>query len=505
MALVLNGPVVTLDPARPLLDAGSVYVGDDGRIEAVQDQGEPAPAGFDATARLPTRGVLYPGLIDLHNHLAYNHRSLWQPPGHPDPFASRDQWPRLDAYVTDIRLPANALGQVAGKALLKFAEVKAVVGGVTAIQGSAKLTRPYEGWLIRNVEFETFGSGKRSVFQSVRTLAGEEAFADARDHMTTGNAFIYHLAEGTAPGLLREYQDLKANDCLHPTLVAIHATALGRPEYEDWGPHGSSMVWSPLSNLWLYRTTSQVTDAREHGIRVCLGADWGPSGSKNLLGELKVADLWNRRATADGGLGGAFDDQQLCAMVTANPADAVGWGDRLGRVRAGLQADLVVFRRRHPDPWRNLVEATERDVRLVLVGGRPVYGTPGLLRAAGAADREPIVVGGARREIAMVDPAVPDADMTWAQVRAALEAARHDPAGAERRLLASAAAAAEEPLRVLPDDPGGEPPLALTAADLGQVEIPALDTLAPDDAFFAALAAAPILAGRLAGLERYYA
>src|SRR5919198_900005 len=421
MALVLNGPVVTLDPARPLLDAGSVYVGDDGRIEAVQDQGEPAPAGVDATARLPPRGVLYPGLIDLHNHLAYTPRPLGHPPGHPAPFASRDQWPRLDAYVTDIRLPANALGQVAGKALLKFAEVKAVVGGVTAIQGSAKLTRPYEGWLIRNVEFETFGSGKRSVFQSVRTLAGEDAFADARDHMTTGNAFIYHLAEGTAPGLLREYQDLKANDCLHPTLVAIHAPALGRPEYEDWGPHGSSMVWSPLSNLWLYRTTSQVTDAREHGIRVCLGADWGPSGSKN----------------------------------------------RLGGVRAGLQADLVVFRRRHPDPWRNLVEATERDLRLVLVGGRPVYGTPGLLRAAGATDREPIAVGGARREIAMVDPAVPDADMTWAQVRAALEAARHDPAGAERRLLASAAAAAEEPLRVLPDDPGGEPPLALTAADLG--------------------------------------
>jgi 5-methylthioadenosine/S-adenosylhomocysteine deaminase len=58
---------------------------------------------------------------------------------------------------------------------------------------------------------------------------------------------------------------------------------------------------------------------------------------------------------------------------------------------------------------------------------------------------------------------------------------------------------------VLPDDPGGEAPVDLTAADLGQVEIPPLDSLAHDAAFFAALAAAPILAGRLAGLERYYA
>jgi 5-methylthioadenosine/S-adenosylhomocysteine deaminase len=401
-----------------------------------------------------------------------------------------------------VRLPANALGAVAGKALLKYAEVKALVGGATAIQGSAKLSRPYEGWLIRNVEFETFGSGRRSVFQSVRTLAGEEAFADARGHMTGGSAFIYHLAEGTSPALVGEYQALKANDCLHPTLVAIHATALGRPEYEDWGPHGSSMVWSPLSNLWLYRSTSQVVDARDHGIRVCLGADRGPSGSKNLLGELKVADLWNRRPAAEGGLEGAFNDQQLCAMVTANPADAVGWGERLGRVRAGLLADLLVVARRHPDPWRNLIEATEGDLRLVMVGGRPLYGTPGLLGVAGAGDREPIVVGGRRRQIALVDPATPDADMSWRQVVAALEAARRDPVGAERRV---AAAADVEPLRLLPDDPGGEPPLELTITDLGEVRIPPLDSLAHDAAFFAELADAPILAGRLAGLAAYYA
>ena len=504
MALVLLGPVVTLDPARPLVADGAVYLGDGGRIEAVQAAGEPAPAGFADAARVPVGGTVYPGLIDLHNHLAYNHRSLWRPPGRSEPFERRDQWPRLDAYVQEVRLPATALGQVAGKAMLKYAEVKAVVGGVTAIQGSTKLSRPFEGWLIRNVEFETFGTRQRTVFQSVRTLGGDEDFADARDHMTAGGAFIYHLAEGTAPTLLREYEDLKANDCLHPTLVAIHATALGRPEYADWGPHGSSMVWSPLSNLWLYRHTSQVGHAKEHGIRVCLGADWGPSGSKNLLGELKVADLWNRRPAADGGLDGAFSDEELCAMVTANPADAVGWGDRLGRVRAGLLADLVVLARRSADPWRNLIDATERDVRLVLVGGRPAYGTPGLLRAAGVADPEPIGVGGRRRAVALVDPAVPDADMTWRQVVAALRAARRDPVAAGRRALTAAAAAGAEPLRVLPDDPGGEAPVELTAADLGRLEIPPLDSLAHDAAFLAALADAPILAGRLAGLERYY-
>jgi cytosine/adenosine deaminase-related metal-dependent hydrolase len=500
MALVLEGAIVTMDPGRPLLPRGRVCVDDQGRIVAVQGAEEPLPAGFEGAPRVRTRGVVYPGLIDLHNHLAYNCLPLWAPAGRQEPFNSREQWPRLPAYTTDVRLPTLALTQVASKALLKYVETKAAVGGVTAIQGSAKMSRPYEGWLVRNVEYETFGSTQRSVFQSVRTL-GKADFPTARDHMTNGNAFIYHLAEGTAPSLLREYTDLKDNDCLHPRLVAIHATALGDLEYADWGPHGSSMVWSPLSNLWLYRHTSDVVAARRHGIRVCLGADWAPSGSKHLLGELKVADLWNRSAS---GLGGAFSDLELCEMVTANPADALGWSDRIGRVKPGLLADLLVLRRRVPDPHRNLIEATEHDVRLVLVGGRPVYGTPAFMRSSGARQVESITVGGRRRSISLRDPGVPDADMSWREVLAALQAVRRDPAGAHEQVRVTADATGEEPLRLIPDDPGGEPPVLLTAADLGEVRIPPLDALAHDAGFFAALRAAPILGGLLDNLQGYY-
>ena len=43
--------------------------------------------------------------------------------------------------------------------------------------------------------------------------------------------------------------------------------------------------------------------------------------------------------------------------------------DRLGRVHPGLMADLLVTARVDPDPYRNLIQATERHVRLVVVGG----------------------------------------------------------------------------------------------------------------------------------------
>ena len=76
-------------------------------------------------------------------------------------------------------------------------------------------------------------------------------------------------------------------------------------------------MWSPFSNLWLYRGTTDVLGARAAGVRICLGADWSPSGSKNLLGELKVVDLWNKAK-----LGGELKGEEICAMATRNPADA---------------------------------------------------------------------------------------------------------------------------------------------------------------------------------------
>src|SRR5262249_51397508 len=151
----------------------------------------------------------------------------------------------------------------------------------------------------------------------------------------------------------------------------IHANALNAEQFHRWASRGGTLVWSPQSNLWLYGQTTDVAAARQSGLRICLGPDWSISGSKNLLGELKVADLRNRRH-----LNGLFTDQEICAMVTANPADALGLEDRIGRIRPGLRADLVVMSQKRTNPYRNLIEGTESDVMLVVADGVARYGTP---------------------------------------------------------------------------------------------------------------------------------
>src|SRR3954454_10352746 len=306
--LVIHGRLVTMDESRPLIEDGALYIGADELIAAVQKRSDPAPPGFESARRVETGGCVYPGLIDLHNHIVYNILGLWSPPGTTEPFTDRAQWPGHGDYEGTISDPANALGALAGKAHLKYVETKAVVGGVTAIQGSAKMAYPYEGWLVRNVEYETFKTKKKSVYQSALPLKDTKAYGEARDHMKAGSAFLYHLSEGTDEKLIGEYRLARTRKVLRPRFCGIHCTALREPEFKEWeqivqgiggkedvaGNENGSIVWSPFSNLLLYADTTQVVTARDRGMRLCLGADWSPSGSKNLLGELKVADLWNR-------------------------------------------------------------------------------------------------------------------------------------------------------------------------------------------------------------------
>ena len=491
--LALAGKIVTFDSAQPVLEKGVLYVGDDGRIAAVSPATDEAPQGFADVKPIESGGVLYPGLIDLHSHILYNLRTLWAP-SRTEPYTSHNQWPDADTYSQEITAPARVWSKSpAAKEVLAYAEAKAIAGGTTAIQGAPGTSKPYEGFLVRNVDNETFGTGNDMVSQSALTLELDELKKRAAK-MKGGSTFVYHLAVGSGPKLLDEFRDVASAHCLQQRLVAIHATALGQKEFQQWSDQAGSIVWSPFSNLWLYRTTTDVVTAHASGLRICLGSDWGPSGSKNVLGELKVADLWNRNH-----LGGAFSDQQLCEMLTINPAAALEWTDQTGQLRQSLEADVLVVDQRDGDPYRNLIECTEREVRLVLVGGKARYGLSSLMRAAKAEATESIAEAGRGRAISLAGG---EDSMTWSNVVKSLEAVRADPQAALHD-ADRARAAGEQPFELEPDMPEGR---LERAADMSTVKMPPLDTFRHDAAFFRALEddKAPILGGLLDGLRDYY-
>src|SRR5947199_860179 len=99
--LIVRGHLVTFDNGKVIED-GALYVDVNGVIAAVASHDAAAPAGFDQATEVDTGGLVFPGLIDLHNHMAYNCLSLWVAPDRDAPWINRSQWPRDPHYKPDI-------------------------------------------------------------------------------------------------------------------------------------------------------------------------------------------------------------------------------------------------------------------------------------------------------------------------------------------------------------------------------------------------------------------
>src|SRR5690606_37057664 len=156
-------------------------------------------------------------------------------------------------------------------------------------------------------------------------------------------------------------------------LAGIHCVALKREDFDLMAARGASMVWSPLSNLLLYGETADIAAAKAAGMNIGLGSDWSPSGSKNLLGELKAAYACNRVA------GEPFTARDIVAMATRNAARLLKWQRGVGSLEAGKRADLVVVRGKVRDPYMQLIGADETRIGLVVIDGVRRYGLRSLM------------------------------------------------------------------------------------------------------------------------------
>ena len=382
----LRGCVLTPDD---VLDPGHVVVDESGMISAVQAG---APSGVEV---VDTGGIILPGLIDLHGHPDFNIFAPWEP---PKLFINRMQWRNSELYHTLLRDrwdDLDSAGLTDGAA--RYAEVRALVGGTTAIQGASPRF-PTEEALVRNVDKRIFGSqiGRSMVDLDERSLGGilEQIEAGAV------KAFYVHVAEGRKDNEAshNEFAKLVELGALTEATVLIHATALDRDELELVKEAGAKLVWSPQSNLRLYGETTSIADAMDLEIPVALGADWLPSGSRSLLDEMRVA----RHEAAS--QGAAITDRELVRMVTRGAASIAGLASDLGLLAQGRPADILVLERHGEDPWESVLAADPSSVELVTIAGDLAYGRPEWIERLAAPEQ----VAQAERVIAWGKPMLLD-------------------------------------------------------------------------------------------------
>lgn len=469
MALVLAGLVAPLTPGHEdETHDGRVWLGDDGKVAAVTRVGQAEPDGFTDAHRIQLgTSVIYPGMVDLHSHLGYNTMPLWADPGQATAYLHHDIWPGEDTYKPELSWPAWTLAEFAPESMLAYVQVRALAGGTTSIQGWPSASRPATNNLVRSVDNDAVGQLNDPVRVSSLTMKREDLRVRAQN-LRDGRVFIYHCAEGQPGSIVtREFDDLDSTGCLQRGLVATHTCALDASHYTRWraavsppgGTPAGTVVWSPFSNLWLYGVTTDVPAARAAGLRVCLGTDWGPSGTRNLLGELKVARQHSDSA------GWNLTDNDLVQMVTSAPGDALAraWQTPIGRLIPGALADVVVISRRKDDPWTNLVNAREQDVQLVVVGSQPRWGTTSLMSAAGLSSSATtsVPLGRARRRVTLVRPDDPGRTWTWTDVQARLNAVRKSAASQPPTGPAGSRGGGAATRAATVGDPPGTPPMVV--------------------------------------------
>lgn len=380
-----------------------------------------------------TDSYIFPGLIDLHDHITWNFLPRWNT---GERFNNRYDWQQRAAYGIALSGPHAKI--VADHNLAcdadRFGEIKAIVGGATALVGGLTPTPKTDDnnciiGLARNLDnysgFDDSILNKEKVRYEVFPF--EMSLSDSarvRGALDSGDlkAFLIHVGEGKASdaAAAREFRMLakRGDGFLRPGVSVIHGVAFGKLEFTQMAANGVGLIWSPRSNIELYGVTTDIRAAKEAGVKIALAPDWSPSGSDGMLEELKYAATWNASQTPP-----VFNDAELAAMATVVPAQLAGVDAKVGALKQGLYADLLLIRKIGANPYQALLHSSPADVRLVMIGGVPIYGDRDLMERLLPGRRlETISVCGKPKGL-YVEPekGVPESQKTFQQIATELE------------------------------------------------------------------------------------
>ena len=319
-----------------------------------------------ADASVVCADLVMPGIIDPHNHMSYNTLPQWQANGRL--FNNRSQWSGLVAREL---YPAQADGN--DPIAARYSEFRLLMAGTTAVH---KSSGPNATWdhvrnLDRGPDANDLGYQNDDFTECVFPLR-DNCF-DSPDYESNrgvpARKYVAHVAEGIDATSNREFDDFAAANQLGPKTSIVHCTGCDAAQFTRMRGVGAGLVWSPQSNIALYGQTTDVPTAMNMGVVTALGTDWTPSGTMNQLAEMKCA-----AHVSTVYYGGRLTDRDIVKMVTANAADTMGVGDLIGRLNTGLYADVVAIKGDRTQPYTSIVEATNKDVRAVFIGGVAYYG-----------------------------------------------------------------------------------------------------------------------------------
>ncbi len=427
---LLRGAVLT---PEGVLDPGEVLVVGNTIACVAQDCTEETGAS-DATW-IDTRGVISPGLIDAHNHLAYNFLEEWIP-NPVEVYGNRYQWSEDPSYEDHVRpYAAHRSSSSHFCPGSRWGEMRSLIHATTTMQGQS-FERTCTQGSVRNADHSHHlqHDHMRTTIGSVRDINDEAAQSllnsfNNPDEPTT--RYAVHMAEGyEGNNIENEFESFAGRDTRNNRhsgislleggrAMLIHSVPLSDEQLQEAMDNDAKIVWSPSSNIVLYARTAPIERMMELGMTIGLGPDWTVSGEANMLAELRFAHNYGEESNID-----ALTPQRLWEMATAGSANAVGLQDYIGLLEEGMTADIAVFARIDgTTPYENVLASRSNHVRLVIIDGEGHYGDANLQEAtARNVECEPMDVCGVSKYICVDDPGLDDqyAQMNMAELEQTL-------------------------------------------------------------------------------------
>lgn len=346
--------------------------------------------------RIVYDGYAFPGLIDTHNHVHYNAIPQWK---HPVHFVNRYEWSGgSDDYQKRVEKVYSEKLKNKYDGVL-YGEIRAIVGGTTMIQSSYYGAPP--AVLARNLTADyKIATTSRRISEIETDLKAWSTRLQDPSSQGLKRVFL-HVAEGVSrdPVSESEFEVLDRNGLVRPGVVVIHGTALTKEQYRTMAANKMYLSWSPRSNINLYDQTTDIPTVLESGVTVALSPDWTVSGSNNLLEEMKFAYEYSKKKW---GSANPVTPQLLFKMVTQNAAQVSGLEEHFGELKRGYAGDFFLAPVKDKDPFVSLLKTGPKDLNLVVVAGKPVYGDDARMSSL-EENSDAIVVDGANKRIVIVD------------------------------------------------------------------------------------------------------
>ena len=424
--LLLHGTVVTMDPARRIVEDGAVAIVDD-RIAAVGTADEleplyPAAEIIDCTGR-----AVIPGLVDAHGHaghsllktLGCDTPSVWMKIITPTYFnyTTRDFWyadglvsatDRLRMGVTCgasvvASMPRSDDPQFSLNHARAYREVgirEIVCVGPAGLPWPHPATRWDSGQPVRHaVSFEEMLAGAEAVIEGCNgsgdgrilvyltpftiiasidpsnpttpdraTAITADDRLQARRVREVAKKYGIRIHSDAFGGMVRMAVQDRENALLGPDIHLQHCIGLSLEEVDILAETGTHMSHSPGGRAPVLAMLSK-------GVNVAITTDGtAPRQTFDLLQAARQVQFAHQLLNNDPYL---LPVGRLFEMITIDAAKALGLDREIGSLEAGKKADVTIVNLRQPHlvpNWmvvhRLIYEAVGQDVETVIVDGR---------------------------------------------------------------------------------------------------------------------------------------